>query len=116
MKKIVRLVGSSVLAGSMLLGMTGCALTDVKNAGTEIMSNSLNFKGSKVTKYFNEDDDDYEYERPVRRKAPKRKKPAKRKTVKSKAVKNKAVKKNAKKSKQGKKKKHTFLIFFNLSK
>ena len=60
MKKIVRLVGSSVLAGSMLLGMTGCALTDVKNAGTEIMSNSLNFKGSKVTKYFNEDDDDYD--------------------------------------------------------
>ena len=56
MKKLVKIVGSLVLTASMMLSMTGCAITDVKNASDEIMKNTFDFKGKKVTKYFNEDD------------------------------------------------------------
>ncbi|MCQ2467778.1 MAG: hypothetical protein MJ166_09695 [Clostridia bacterium] len=60
MKKLVKLATSLVLIGSMVLSMTGCAITDVKNKGNEIMDNVFALKASKVTKCFNEDDDDYD--------------------------------------------------------
>ena len=60
MKKLVKIVGSVALIGSMLFSMAGCAITDVKNKGSEIMDYVFELKGSKITKYFNEDDDDYD--------------------------------------------------------
>lgn len=59
MKKSVKLIGSIMLIGSMLFSMAGCSLTDVKNTGDDILEMAFNGK-KKVTKYLNEDDDDYD--------------------------------------------------------
>lgn len=60
MKKAIKAIGALTLTMSLLFGMTGCAITDVKNKGEEIMENVFAFKGSKITKALNEDEDDYE--------------------------------------------------------
>lgn len=56
MKKFAKIFASVTLIASMAMSLAGCALTDAKNAGDEIMGLAFELKGSKVTKYFNEDD------------------------------------------------------------
>lgn len=60
MKKFVKLFASVAVIGSMIFSMTGCVVTDAKNAATDIMDNVFNFKASKVEKYMDEDDKEFD--------------------------------------------------------
>lgn len=60
MKKFAKLFASVAVICSMILSMTGCAVTDAKNAATDIMDNVFNFKASKIEKYMDEDDHDFD--------------------------------------------------------
>lgn len=59
MKKLGKILTSLVIVLSMALSMTGCAIKEVKETGDEIMNMAFNQK-SKITKYLDEDDDDFD--------------------------------------------------------
>lgn len=66
MKNLVKVLGSVILTASMLLSMTGCSMMkemrEARVVGDEIMEYAFDLKGSKLAKYFNEDDDLYDYQ------------------------------------------------------
>lgn len=64
MKNVLRIATSVVLIGSMLCGMAGCSSfgrgKKARERGDAIMAAYLDLRGDKVSRYFNEDDEDYD--------------------------------------------------------